>query len=576
MLERFRLGNPKDGEKSIDGVRRSAQEQASLLDAEALPWQESAQSEAEEEQAAVRQREADRVQRKIIAYFEGGDEQAWLTEHDVDVSPRQKADFLKRLATGAITEQDEQAMLLKVPAPFEQEKIGAAKVFQTINADPRERQILAVLAGYNAKTWQKMDETALEVVTQVPAAGKPDYRTPIGFASFRERFLKAIRPKADEQTLTGYIKAMARLERALYGRRLEYYRQFEALQQEAREGTAVATERLKSGVYKVDDERRAELLAKAKIMGDAWRQGDQEHRLTTYHLVEAGLAPAYEVKVDKQMIYLSDPFKLPAGYTAVIAYVECPDGVKVRSYYRSQSQGVWRYLPDYVRDVEGRGSASLYGKGYGEQSVTLPIKLQETLARLEDAKGVKTVRTSDPNFLFAGTAAAYDSRNEYREALATGSLRGDYYREVAREPLNYDIRSANGRKAAPQTLGMSLDESPNFDEPMAKFKTTTKLAGRVAAEGFASRDLQYNWLFCQDGQGRVWVGQVETTAPVTSTGVRRDYAEVGDFATPLYEYSRQTNGYGDPNDTKGPYQCMWEHYLSKIPLIQQYLQWKKK
>lgn len=575
MLERFKRG----GSKSIDGVRRSGQpevQNAALLDVDALPWEEPAQSEAEEEQAAVRQREADRRQRKIIAYFEGDDGQEWLAEHDVDVSPRQKADFLKRLATGAITEQDEQEMLLKIPTPFDHEKIGAQKIFQMIKADPRQRQVLAVLAGYNAKTWQQMDAEALEIVTKAPVAGKPDYRTPIGFASFRKKFLEAIRPKADERILSSYIKAIAKMEQILYGRRLEYYRQFEALQQEAREGTAVATERLRSGVYRVDPERQAALLAKAVIVGDAWRQNGQEHRLTTYHLVEAGLAPTYEVKVDNQMIYLSDLFRLPAGYAAVIAYLECPEGVKVRSYYRSQSQGMWRYLPDYVRDLEGQGGASLYGKGYGAQSVTLPIKLQEILARIEDVRGVKTVRTSDPNFLFAGTAAAYDSRAEYSEAMAAGRLRGDFYREVAREPLNHDPHGGTGRKTAPQTLGMSLDESPNFDDPMAKFKTATKLAGRVAAEGFASRDTQYNWLFCQDGRGRVWISQVETTAPVTSTGVRRDFADVGDFATPLYEYSRQTSGYGDSNDTKGPYQCMWEHYLSKVPLIQQYLQWKKR
>lgn len=573
MLERFKLG----GAKSIDGVRRSAQAQeAALLDAEALPWQEAARSEAEEEQEAIRQREADRRQRKIIAYFEGEDSQEWLLERDVDVSPRQKADFLKRLATGAITEQDEQTMLLKVPTPLDHEKADVRQVFQMISEDPRQRQILAVLAGYNAKTWQKMDAAALEIITQAPAAGKIDYRTPIGFASFRKRFLESIRPKADERVLASYIKAMAKLERTLYGGRLAYYQQFEALQQEAREGTAVATERLRSGVYKVDRERQAELLAKAVITGDAWRQNGQDHRLTTYHLAEAGLVPTYEVKVDNQMIYLSELFRLPAGYAAVIGYIECPEGVKVRSYYRSQSQGMWRYLPDYVRDLKGRGGASLYGKGYGGQSVTLPIKLQEILARIEDVRGVKTVRTSDPNFLFAGTAAAYDSRAEYSEAMSLGRLRGDFYREVSREPLNHDPHSSGERKTAPQTLGMSLDESPNFDDPMARFKTTTKLAGRVLAEGFASRDGQYNWLFCQDAQGRVWVSQVETTAPVTSTGVRRDFAEVGDFATPLYEYSRQTNGYGDSSDTKGPYQCMWEHYLSKVPLIQQYLAWKKR
>ena len=44
----------------------------------------------------------------------------------------------------------------------------------------------------------------------------------------------------------------------------------------------------------------------------------------------------------------------------------------------------------------------------------------------------------------------------------------------------------------------------------------------------------------------------------------------GDIGTPLYEYDSQTGGYGDVHDEKGSYQCMWQGYLSKIPLFKAY------
>ena len=41
--------------------------------------------------------------------------------------------------------------------------------------------------------------------------------------------------------------------------------------------------------------------------------------------------------------------------------------------------------------------------------------------------------------------------------------------------------------------------------------------------------------------------------------------------TPLYEHTSQAGIYGDRSDTKGARQCMWNNYLSNIPLIQEYL-----
>ena len=95
--------------------------------------------------------------------------------------------------------------------------------------------------------------------------------------------------------------------------------------------------------------------------------------------------------------------------------------------------------------------------------------------------------------------------------------------------------------------------------------------GRVIVDGFKSYDGQYNWLFCRDGKGRAWVGQVEAISPINTMGIRRDWIALGDFMTPLYEHTSQAGIYGDRNDTKGARQCMWSNYLSNVPLIQEYL-----
>jgi len=45
----------------------------------------------------------------------------------------------------------------------------------------------------------------------------------------------------------------------------------------------------------------------------------------------------------------------------------------------------------------------------------------------------------------------------------------------------------------------------------------------------------------------------------------------GDVVTPLYEYAKNADGYGDTGDMRMNYQGMWKNYLSKMGVIQEYV-----
>lgn len=84
-----------------------------------------------------------------------------------------------------------------------------------------------------------------------------------------------------------------------------------------------------------------------------------------------------------------------------------------------------------------------------------------------------------------------------------------------------------------------------------KLETETGDAGPVEIEGFSSHDGQLVWMFANDAKGRIWIPHVEAVAPVTALGLRRDFVMMGDFVTPLYEYTANAGIYGDRDDTRG-------------------------
>ena len=126
-------------------------------------------------------------------------------------------------------------------------------------------------------------------------------------------------------------------------------------------------------VEKVGEEEADKVMSKVEIEADPFNS----RQLTPGDLKEEGLAPRSKVSVGGKTFLFSPAYDLSRGHIGVVAYVEREEGFVARSYYRSSSHGLWRYLPDYI-PVEDK--IKFYGKGHSSESVTLPIVLQEALA----------------------------------------------------------------------------------------------------------------------------------------------------------------------------------------------------
>lgn len=506
--------------------------------------------------------------------------------------------FLTALREGQITTADENDYLLTIPSQLERH--GEQRIFDEIVSKLRNKQILAVVTGFTTTNWQDVKAADVKAFLSNPRRGQEDYRTPVGFAELRRKFLSEIHPIASPKQFDAYVRSMNEIEEALYGQRFTIFKQFETLRKDAMalgqdyEATLVtetdpsldpagadangATPMLAKALREttltpIDPEVGDQILNRSTIDGDPWRQGGQDYQLSIPNLINVGLNPAYHILVDNQEIYLSNLFNLTSDQMAVIAYIPTTVGVKVRSYYRDKAQALWRYLPDYIRGINGEG-IDIFGSGFSERSIILPIALQSALNQIERYRGIVELTGTNPDFVFAGTAMAYNTRQEYHEAMQRGLMRGDYYREVSAVAMNSEQPSTiepGHRKVAPQLLSVAESFAPDFERLIARYSVYSTFAGQIMGEGYVSRDAQYYWLFSTDYRGRSWVANIETSAMVTSTGCRQEWLAPVDITTPLYEALRLADGYGDPSDTRtGNYISMWNNYLAKVPLIQNY------
>lgn len=602
--ERGRKTEVRGGESRLFNMRKSgkgnakvrAEDGEELLDAESLPWRQGDEAGARD----VGQEEAERRRNRIIKFFEAEKavtvtpeeivgfgsrslkelkkkrtndlKRTAIEEDDPKVDAKQREEFLQRLVRGEISVEDETEFLLLMPGS----ELSLHEMFEKIAQDPRQTQILAVAAGYNLSNYQKVDtEAVARIIGEVQENGD-DYRTPVGFMSLRLYFLQGIRPKANEQVYRKYVQSMNELERTLYGERLDYYRQFELMRKLARErretgkvGLMPELKYERKELVEVSAERSSEMLGRVVIEGDAWKSGGVERHLTSHNLSMAKLGPAYEVELEQGQMWLSEIFQLTNGSLAAMAYVLTGAGLKVRSYYKDSARGMWRYLPDYVR--RGDDTIERYGMGYSVESVTLPVELQEILMQIEEERGVRSVK--EPEFFLAGATYGYSSMQEYQTTWSYGRMRGDYYQEVAQEPINHDFNlHSTGQRKTPYTLSIDYNRAPDFVEMVAKFEFETADAGKAVAEGFRSHDGQFIWLFCKDMRGRVWIEYVEAVSMMTSMGLRQEWTMMGDFTTKLYEHANEAGIYGDRTDMKGARQGMWRNYLSNVPMVKEYLE----
>lgn len=547
------------------------------------------------------------MQDRIVAYFANDKNPEVLTAEVIAVTPEQREAVQTQLSNGQLATADLEQFLLQITSPLQDNSTTPSQIFQKIAGVPREKQILAVATGYNADNWQNVSEADLKHLLAKPLKGQSDYQTPLGFATFRIKFIDGITAQATPEQLADYQQAMDDLEASLYGRRFDYYQQIllmagkealaaepsedaalqEIIAEETKATTPVATPVVESatvaqplstnivGVNAISAERSNEILNRAVISGDPWKQAGSEYRLSVSNLLSGGLTPAYEWTLENQNVVFSVPFQLSDGRGAILAYVMAADGAKVRAYYLNTKTGLWHYAPDIVRGARGEGMGQI-GEAYGVNSTMLPVAMQDVLSDMVKNYGFREITTVNPDFLFAGTAMAYNTQQEYRETLAKGQMRGDFYTEVDKNPMRQNWQMVGKNKNVPQLISVNANLAPNFAQATARFTTYSILAGQLNADAFAANDGQATWLFCSDEWGRAWLGNIEIVSPLTSTGCRRDWMDAGDLATPLYEYSTQAAGYGDPNDTRKGLVGMWNQYLSKIPLLQDYIAWRNK
>lgn len=298
----------------------------------------------------------------------------------------------------------------------------------------------------------------------------------------------------------------------------------------------------------------AVILSKTEIHATKFLGKD----LTVEILKKEGLAPRYKVAIENgPTCFLSVAYESDNGRVGVVAYVEKDGAIVARSYYRSNSQGIWRYLPSY----QTRGTKiNWYNKGYGEASITVPVVLQKTLAEISAREA--PLRVTDSNFILAGTA-----RNMAEAELET------YRGEVNMMPQLLKGSSYKQEKVNPVNLELNLKQYPDFSKLVTSWNEQSSLYGPIVVEVFSSKDGQLTFMFCRDKSNRAWIGGIENTSEVGSTGVRRGWIDGGDITTPAYEYASMIENpeYANFEMTKKSYVDMFKNYLSKISIIKNYL-----
>lgn len=317
-------------------------------------------------------------------------------------------------------------------------------------------------------------------------------------------------------------------------------------------------------IHEISPEESEKILQQTEIHGDSF----QGRSLTTELLRESGLSPQYSIGVGGRTFWFSSrAYELgKKDRPAVVGYLKLnKDKMVARSYYQSNSSGLWRYLPKYTLNQQGK--IDWFSKGYGEESLNLNFEVQKALADL--VKNKSTV--DDPYLIFAGTAREEKFNNQPDSYIGEVDSVPDILSPnfVDADPMGI---SYPRNKLSPESLVFddSLD-GPDFTKRSLFWEFDSNLYGSVSAEVFPSQNEVYRFMFCRDNLGRAWVAAVEKRGQTGTTGLFPEWVNAGDLTTPAFEYARMSGQYGNFSKSSGSYVDMFDFYLSKIPVIQEYL-----
>ncbi len=543
--------NSKDDEKKEVFKKAPAIKKASVKE----PTIEEEVAELEEEvkrEDALEYESPIVVQRKLVAAFLYG--HSVLEKSNVVLRASDEALVLSGMRDGRITEKDEKELLMAILDPIK--KFGEDGVDRRLGYAEKERRILSYMTGSGFNGWEATDGVTIRAFMK-------RFPLPADFEAAAEGFMRVIRLHGNEIGVSEYAKAMENFKNQVYGLRKIYAEQLAILKKKAMEQV-----RTEAGLIEVSQAEARLILGKTVLSGDALVQGQIERKLTTQALYRNGLIPKWKLELEGLEIALSAVFKL-ATRDVILAYTKVGEKMLVRSYYRNNSQGVWRYLPDYAMRENKAGKSEIWcGVGYAEEMFNLPAELQEKLSEVAAKDPVLTI--DDPEFLFVGTAKAYSSVDEYLKLRREGKLEGDVYTEVAARPTLILSEVSRTRLEPKKVIISDPEKRPNFKEKLFEWQTQTTLDGKVKAECIASNDRTLRYTIMEDNKHRAWVSGVDTVSKITQFGLRAEWIYVGYLTTPLYVSLSLADDFGDESDKKGNYIGMWKHYVSKIGLIQEY------
>lgn len=498
------------------------------------------------------------MQDKLVAGFLYGAGQ--LEKPKVKVGRDDVNAVLSGMRDGRYGRKAQRDLIRSIKSPIE--RFGEDGVDRRLGvAAEKERRILAYHTGRGFSNWRETDGVAIKEFLK-------KYPLPQDFDAASEGFLGVIRKSSGDVTYADYVSAMENFKWQIYGSRQDYFEALKLLIRKSEEQITTAT-----GLIELDQVASREIIGATRIEGDAWIEGALERRLTVPILLRNKLTPKWKLELEDATFAFSTAYKMPTR-DVILAYVLKDSIWKLRSYYRTALDGVWRYLPDYAMRQTGSGKTELWcGQAYAEEMLVLPAALQMRLSEITE-KGFAHTLVDSGEFIFAGTALRYGSLKDYLDTRKLARLPGAIYGEVAARPTVV-FGTPSRVKQRPSEVGVAdASAQPDFSSVVHEWITPTGLNGKVRANSFYSKDGKLEYVFYEDSHHRAWLGQVEVKSPLTSTGLRAEWAYPGDLATPVFERTVKSDGYGDDAEQKGGYISMWSRYVSKLQVIKDYLRAK--
>jgi len=249
-------------------------------------------------------------------------------------------------------------------------------------------------------------------------------------------------------------------------------------------------------------------------------------RLTPEYLASQGLEPVESITIGDTTIHVSRTYS-DGNRLFAVGYVEIDGKIHTRSFYKSNSQGVWRV-------ASHRGAKGWYGKGIGEELMSLPTPVQQRLNILDKNPLNFSDENIADNVFFGGL--------EYRPGRSSqfADLPNDF-----KQGLDNRRLGSVGHFTDPDNPTTWIWTDPNYAPDFSKITSTynhaacpNQICKDVDAFVVRSRDNKIEYLFFRDKQtGKVWIASSEIVdSRLNSYGIHRTAVNLDRLAMPIWEY----------------------------------------